>query len=119
VSADTAQRAAETIIRLSAQATDLVSLWQGSTEVLARQVPHWQAPCWYTLDPASLLMTSHYQSGLDEFPHQWLVCEYYDDDVNGIVEVVRSSTGMSTLHEATDGHPDSSPRWHRKHDHGR
>jgi DNA-binding CsgD family transcriptional regulator/GAF domain-containing protein len=113
VSADTAQRATETIARLCAQATDLVSLWQASTQVLARQVPHWWTPCWYTLDPASLLMTSHFHKGLDEFPHQWLASEYYDDDVNRIVDVVRSPSGISTLHEATDGRPASSPRWHR------
>jgi len=68
-------------------------------------------PCWYTLDPASLLITSHYHDGLDEFPAEWLAQEYYGDDVNQIADVVRSPAGMATLHEATDGDPSGSPRW--------
>jgi DNA-binding CsgD family transcriptional regulator len=38
--------------------------------------------------------------------------EYYGDDVNKIVDVVRSEAGISTLHEATGGNPASSPSWH-------
>jgi DNA-binding CsgD family transcriptional regulator len=113
MSADTLQRAADKITGLCGRPSDLVSLWQESTEVLARAVPHHWTPCWYTLDPASLLMTSHFHLGLDEFPREWLVSEYYDDDVNQLVDVVRSPSGLSTLHEATGGHPSSSPRWHR------
>ncbi|MFG1791216.1 LuxR C-terminal-related transcriptional regulator [Nocardia sp. NPDC049149] len=113
MSAETLRRAAEKITRLCAEPRDLVSLWQESTEVLARAVPHYWTPCFYTLDPASLLMTSHFHHGLDEFPREWLVSEYYADDVNQLVDVVRSKSGIATLHEATNGNPASSPRWHR------
>jgi DNA-binding CsgD family transcriptional regulator len=106
-------RAAEKITRLCAEPRDLVSLWQESTEVLASAVPHVWAPCFYTLDPSSLLMTSHFQRGFDEFPSDWLANEYYQDDVNQIADVARSPSGISTLHEATHGNPSSSPRWHR------
>jgi DNA-binding CsgD family transcriptional regulator len=111
--ANTLERAAEKIALLCAEPRDLVSLWQESTEVLASAVPHFWAPCFYTLDPASLLMTSHFHLGLDEFPKEWLANEYYQDDVNQIADVARSPTGISTLHEATHGNPSSSPRWHR------
>jgi DNA-binding CsgD family transcriptional regulator len=107
------RRAAEKMAALCAQPRDLVSMWREATEVLATAVPYWRTPCWYTLDPASLLITSHFDIGLSEFPHEWLASEYYDEDVNQIVDVVRSSAGISTLHEATGGHPSSSPRWHR------
>jgi len=107
------RRAADKIARLCAQPSDLVSLWQEATEVLASAVPYWQTPCWYTLDPASLLMTSHFHDGLDEFPREWLASEYYDEDVNQIADVARSPSGISTLHEATSGQPARSPRWHR------
>jgi DNA-binding CsgD family transcriptional regulator len=107
------RRAAQKMARLCAQPRDLVSLWQEATEVLAAAVPYWWTPCWYTLDPASLLMTSHFHDGLDEFPREWLTSEYYDQDVNQIADVMRSPSGISTLHEATGGHPSSSPRWHR------
>ena len=111
--ADSLHYAADKITRLCAEPRDLVSLWQESTEVLASAVPHFWAPCFYTLDPVSLLMTSHFQAGLEEFPQEWLASEYYEVDVNKIADVARSSTGISTLHDATDGNPSSSPRWHR------
>jgi DNA-binding CsgD family transcriptional regulator len=113
MSADTLRRAAEKITRLCAEPRDLVSLWQESTEVLAHAVPHYWTPCFYTLDPASLLLTSHFHLGLDEFPNEWLAAEYYTEDVNQIADVARSTTGISTLHEATNGIPANSPRWHR------
>ncbi|MGX1811715.1 helix-turn-helix transcriptional regulator [Nocardia sp. NPDC055321] len=113
MSADARQRAADKITRLCAEPRDLVSLWQASTEVLAVAVPHYWTPCFYTLDPASLLITSHFHRGLDEFPGEWLVSEYYTSDVNQLADVARSKSGMSTLYEATGGNPSSSPRWHR------
>jgi DNA-binding CsgD family transcriptional regulator len=33
------------------------------------------------------------------------------EDVNQIVDVARSTSGISTLHDATDGDPSTSPRW--------
>ncbi len=111
--ADTMQRGAEKITRLCAEPRDLVSLWQETTEVLQRVVPHYWTPCFYTLDPNSLLMTSHFHLGLDEFPAEWLAAEYYTDDVHQLADVARSTSGISTLHEATHGDPSSSPRWHR------
>ena len=45
-------------------------------------------------------------------PAEWLAEEYFGDDVNKLVDVVRSELGVSTLHEATAGDPASSPRWH-------
>lgn len=103
--------ALDKIARLAEEAEDLVSFWRRITEVLADSVPYYWTPCWYTLDPASLLITSHYHEGLAEFPAEWLAHEYYADDVNKIADVVRSPEGISTLYEATGGHPSSSPRW--------
>lgn len=99
------------IARLADEADDLVSFWRASTEVLAGTVAYYWTPCWYTLDPASLLITSHYHHGLAEFPAEWLTHEYYGDDVNKIADVARSPAGISTLHEVTGGDPSSSPRW--------
>ena len=80
--------------------------------MLAGTVPHYWAPCWFTLDPASLLVTSHFDENVPELPDQWLVHEYYQDDVNKLADVARSQRGISTLYEATGGDPASSPRWH-------
>ncbi|MGY0539500.1 response regulator transcription factor [Nocardioides sp. YJ-D4] len=113
MSADTMRRGAEKITRLCAEPRDLVSLWNETTEVLQRVVPHFWTPCFYTLDPSSLLMTSHFHLGLAEFPGEWLAAEYYADDVHQLTDVARSTSGISTLYEATGGDPSSSPRWHR------
>ncbi len=108
---DVKQRAKDKIAKLAGQRFDLASFWRESSEVLATAVPHYQAPCWYTLDPASLLLTSHFQEGLPEFPSEWLVHEYYGEDVNKLADVARSDAGISTLHDVTGGDPTSSPRW--------
>jgi len=53
------QRARDKIARLAGEGLDLVSFWRESTDAVASVVPHYMGPCWYTLDPASLLVTSH------------------------------------------------------------
>jgi hypothetical protein len=106
------QRARDRIAELGTRGYDLVTLWREATAVLASAVPYVDAPCWYTLDPASLLVTSHFHEGLDELPPEWFANEYYADDVNKLADVARSERGVSTLHEATGGDPASSPRWH-------
>jgi DNA-binding CsgD family transcriptional regulator len=106
------ERAPDRIAALAGRGRDLVTFWRGATEVLRSAVPFYETPCWYTLDPASLLVTSHFHEGLDELPPEWLAHEYYEDDVNKLADVARSRRGVSTLHEATGGDPRGSPRWH-------
>jgi len=106
------KRASDRIATLTRQGLDLVTLWRESSEILRDAVPYYQAPCWYTLDPASLLVTSHFNEGMPELPQEWLAQEYYADDVNKLADVARSTRGISTLHDATGGNPASSPRWH-------
>lgn len=103
---------------LSRQGLDLVSFWQAASEVLTRAIPHHMSPCWYTLDPDSLLMTSHYSDDIAEIPREWLEQEYFADDVNQLIQVARSEGRVSTLHEATGGNPASSPRWHQNMEYG-
>jgi DNA-binding CsgD family transcriptional regulator len=105
-------RALDRIAELARGCSDLVTFWRESSDALGRAVPHYWTPCWYTLDPASLLVTSHFHEGMLEIPEEWLADEYYGDDVNRLVDVARSEHGISTLHEATNGDPSSSPRWH-------
>ena len=106
------ERAVDQVSRIAAQASDLVTLWHDVTDVLHRAVPHYWTPCWYTMDPASLLVTSHFHLGMAEFPQEWLAAQYYEDDVNKLADVARSRAGIATLHEATGGDPSRSPRWH-------
>ena len=106
------ERARERIQALAGEGMDLPTFWHESTDAVATAVPHYMSPCWYTLDPASLLVTSHYQAELTELPPEWLAHEYYEDDFHNIAAVARSARGVSTLHEATGGDPSRSPRWH-------
>lgn len=105
-------RTIERISALTAEPRDLVTLWRESTEILKSAVPHFWTPCWFSMDPASLLVTSHYHEGLPEFPPTWLAEEYYGNDVHKLVDIATSQTGISTLHEATGGNPSSSAKWH-------
>ena len=111
VSESPLRRAADKITWLSARPSDLVTLWRDATEVLADAVPFYGAPCWYTMDPASLLITSHVNTEMPEFPAEWLAEEYYSDDLHQLIDVVSCQRGISTLHEATGGDPTSSSRW--------
>lgn len=106
------ERAAERIAALAGQGLDLPTFWRESTDSLATAVPHYMSPCWFTLDPASLLVTSHFQEGLPEIPPEWLAHEYYEEDFHDIASVARSERGISTLREATGGDPARSARWH-------
>jgi DNA-binding CsgD family transcriptional regulator len=105
------QRAKDKIIWLAGQSLDMVTFWQAANEVLARTVPNYMSPCWYTLDPASLLVTSHYNPEMPELPPEWLAHEYFEDDFHKIADVARSKQGLSTLHEATGGDPSRSLFW--------
>ncbi len=105
------ERAHDRIAALATQGLDLVSLWREAGEILEPVVPHYLGACWYTLDPASLLITSHFNEHMPELPAESLALEYYEDDVNKLADVARSPSGLSTLHEATGGDPRSSPRW--------
>ena len=106
------KRAIDRITSLAGRGLDLVSFWREASEAIASAVPYYWAPCWYTVDPASLLATSHFNEYIAEIPAEWLAYEYYEDDVNNLTDVARSVHGISTLHDATGGDPAKSPRWH-------
>lgn len=105
------ERGRERIGALAGRAMDLATFWHECTEALTPAVPHYLSPCWFTVDPTSLLVTSHFQEGLEEIPHEWLAQEYYADDFNKMADVARSERGVATLHEATDGDPSRSARY--------
>src|SRR5687768_15164586 len=107
------RQAKDKIARLAGQGLDLVAFWHEASEAVAKAVPHYTTPCWFTLDPASLLVTSHYQTEFFELPPDWLAHEYFADDFHKLADVVRSERGISTIHEATGGDPSRSPGWSR------
>ncbi len=109
MSAYVTERARDTIVRLAGQGLDLPTFWRETSTVLARVVPHYMTSCWFTFDPTSLLVTSHFQVDVPELPPEWLAHEYYEDDVYKMADIARSERGYTTLHEATGGDPSRSP----------
>lgn len=108
------ERAADRIAHAAQKGLDLVGFWEEVRPALDSTVPYHLTPCWYTLDPASLLATSHHDHGMiTELPSEWLAHEYEGDDFNSMAEVARSPAGTGTLHEATGGDPSRSERWSR------
>jgi len=97
------ERARDRIAELSGRGHDLVTFWREATDAVARAVPFHLTPCFYTMDPATLLATSHFHDGLPEIPHEWLALEYSEDDFNQMAGVARSASGVGTLEEATGG----------------
>jgi len=106
------KRTVEQISQAAMRGIDLVAFWQAARAAIRDAVPHYITPCWYTLDPASLLVTSHYDHGLiPQLPHDWLAHEYQREDYHKLADVARSERGISTLHELTGGDPARSPHW--------
>lgn len=111
MSASAKQRARDRIAASAASGLDLVAFLQDVSEAVATVVPHYMTPCWFTLDPASLLVTSHYQTTFLELPPDWLAHEYFQEDAHKVADVARSERGVSTIHEATGGDPSRSLGW--------
>jgi DNA-binding CsgD family transcriptional regulator len=93
---------------------DLVSLWRQVTPLLAAGIPHFQSPCFFTVDPSSLLTTSHFQEGFGEIPDEWLAREFEAPDFNSMTSVLRSRTGVGTLYDATAGQPQRAVKFHEE-----
>lgn len=94
--------------------SDLVTLWRTVTPLLQQALPHAGSPCFFTVDPESLIVTSHFQEGLPAIPAEWLAREYARPDHNAMVEVIRSRTGVGTLHDATGGRPELARKFHEE-----
>ncbi|MDA0167891.1 LuxR C-terminal-related transcriptional regulator [Solirubrobacter taibaiensis] len=106
------ERGVERIQEAAARGSDLVTLWRDVSEIIAPLVSNMRGPCCFTLDPATLLMTSHFNPAMHyELPEEALRGEYLLEDAHDMASVARSQAGISTIHEATGGDPSQSPRW--------
>ena len=105
------QRAVERIACLSQRGLDVVSFWRECTSVLSGALAFDWYPCWFTLDPTSLLITSHFNEDVDVLDPAVFHNEYVDDDINKIADLATSAVPVSTLFEATSGVPERSLRY--------
>jgi DNA-binding CsgD family transcriptional regulator len=70
--------------------------------------------CWHTIDPATLLITSHLTENIPEVNFPLLAQnEYVADDVNTFASLAHGRRRVGTLHAATAGKPERSSR-HRE-----
>jgi hypothetical protein len=109
---DQLDRAAASIDRLGDEARTVVELCEGVHDALSPLVPtdRW---CGFALDPATLLPTNgRHEDGIPvQYLPRLLALEHGTVDVNHIPALARSSSGVSTIAEATNGDHARSARW--------
>lgn len=105
-------RTATAIERIGDEARTVVDLCRGVHDAIASLVPsdRW---CGFAVDPATLFPTNGYHDeGIPyEFFPRLLELEHGTDDVNHLSALARSTCGVATIDEATNGDPASSARW--------
>jgi DNA-binding CsgD family transcriptional regulator len=106
-----AARAAEDIVRLCHAGLDSRTLRVETLRLLRRVIPvdsFWFA----TADPATLLFTSSVVEAIPEHATAaFLANEFLQADANKWVQLARASRPANGLYLATQGQPDSSPRY--------
>jgi len=107
-------RAIDRLADAAQRGDDLVTFWRTVAPTLGRVVPHFETPCFFTVDPGSLLITSHFQEGLPEIPAEWLAREYTAPDYNSLAAVFASPDGLGTLYDATGGRPELATKYHEE-----
>lgn len=89
--------------------------WVEFSEVVGRQIRRlvgYDAACWHTLDPATLLLTGNALTNLsDDGLPVLAACEYGPDDVNKWAFLARQPSVAGRLRAATQGQPRLSPRY--------
>lgn len=110
---DLLDRSTEKIRRLAQESLDVASFWSECGAVIGEVVPHFYAPCWFTFDPASLLVTSHFDPAMPEVSGDFLAHEYTREDPWKMAAVARSPHATMTVHEATNGSPETSECWRK------
>ena len=104
------QERLEALGRLAQAGLDVPGLFDEVMPLLKRAVP-FDAACWHTLDPATLLETSHLTLNLPVENPVATEIEYLEDDYNQFATLARSRARSGILSEATGGRPERSRRY--------
>jgi hypothetical protein len=67
--------------------------------------------CWHTIDPATVLITSHLTLNLPSRFPLLAANEYLAEDVNKFADLAAAPQKVGVLSQATDGQPQRSLRW--------
>ncbi len=96
---------------LAAESKDNISFWLEATDVLRDVIPFDFHPCWFTVDPVTLLVTGHMNEGLEHTPPEIARAWYAEEDVNSPATLNAMRIGATTVKAATKGDAASSWRW--------
>ena len=108
--ANSSTRSRRDILRLVHGGPDLPALFREAGRLLRRVIP-FDAACWHTLDPATLLETSHLVENLPLENPRAAEIEYLYEDYNQFATLARSRQRSGILSQATGGAPERSRRY--------
>jgi DNA-binding CsgD family transcriptional regulator len=92
---------------------DLEAFFDGADRALGTLVA-FDSSCWLSLDPSTMLPTSHFTRELgSEHLMELAANEFLEDDFNKFAALAHVSPPAATLSRATDGDPARSPRFTR------
>jgi DNA-binding CsgD family transcriptional regulator len=110
MTAEQRARAKAEILRLAATDIDQTLLWAQATELIRSAMP-FATSCWHQVDPATMLITSHFNELGEPMPPGWTENEYQEDDVGKFADLARSRQRAGSIHTLTDGQPRLSARY--------
>ncbi len=99
------------LVRLGEQGLDTAT-WCRAADGLLDRVVGFDGSCWHTIDPATVLITSHLTLDLPPGGFPLLAAnEYLAADVNKFADLAAAPHPVGLLSQATDGQPRRSLRW--------
>jgi len=104
-------RARRQFVRLLHRGLELAAFLEAADRTLVSVLP-FDDSCWLTLDPATLLPTSHFtrEHGI-EVLMALAANEFLEDDLNKFADLARAKPPVGTLYAATQGDLHRSPRF--------
>jgi hypothetical protein len=98
------------LVRLGEHGLDTQTWCRAADGVLDRVVG-FDGSCWHTIDPATVLITSHLTLNLPSRFPLLAANEYLAEDVNKFADLAAAPHPVGVLSQATDGQPQRSQRW--------
>ena len=101
--------AAPRFVRLLHRELDLDSFFD-EVDRAVRDLIRFDSSCWLSLDPSTLLPTSHFTRELDS-DHLMEIAEneFLEEDFNKFADLARATPPVGTLSHATERRPDPQP----------
>src|SRR5919201_3857596 len=98
------------LVRLGEHGLD-TQTWCRAADELVGRVVGFDGSCWHTIDPATVLITSHLTLNLPSRFPLLAANEYLAADVNKFADLAAAPHPVGLLSQATDGRPQRSQRW--------